>query len=238
MVLSAGVVVTIGDFTPASIYLHRSLAAPPFILLLPPSFLPRPLLSSCIHPSIFKARFFVSSPALSECDIDSKVAVLLTAASLLNILGSVSVAVCRGKGGELGALLSRSQLLLANRRATTHTCTQATCTHAEMRAHTCHSTDGRAHVPGLYLHMLSMQMSQFLSAFLSSPIFLFFYISWRQTSKVNEWEKRCWRALCRLCIYFRPVESPFSACHPISSLITVWTLFGAKGLRLLFLFKI
>lgn len=84
-------------FTPAFIYLYRSPAAAPFIL---------PFLSSPPHLSIFPSSVpvsFVSLPSLYPYDIDSKVAVLLTAAAtLLNISGSVSVAVCRGRGGGGG----------------------------------------------------------------------------------------------------------------------------------------
>lgn len=78
---------------PPPLCLHTSFPA-----LAHPSVFPSqprcPLLSS-FRPFLFHLLHFPES-----CDIDSKVAVLLTAATLLNISDSVSVAACRGRVGE------------------------------------------------------------------------------------------------------------------------------------------
>lgn len=119
-------------FTPASIYLHRSPAAPPFILPFVPPVSPHlfPHLSRPVCPSPQPVFLCLSPSPFAACDIDSKVAVLLTAATLLNIAGSVSVAACRGEWRR-GSFAQSLQLQLpltnrlVNRRVDTHTRTHS-----------------------------------------------------------------------------------------------------------------
>lgn len=185
-------------FTPAFIYLHRSPAAHPFILL---PFHPSTPPSLFQHPSIRlqSSRLCFFSPSLSGVTLIPRLPChrLL----LLNILGSVSVAVCRvGGGGRSWTLCSVAlQLLLtsrlANRRAAAHTYANATCTHAELRAHV-HVTPqtGAFTCPGLCLHMRLMQMSGLCVAdgevvgvtVMFTPPHHHLHPSWLQTSDVNE----------------------------------------------------
>lgn len=142
-------------FTPDSIYLHRSPATPPFILtfILPVSPHLFPPLSWPVCPSPQPVFLCLSPFPFAVCDIDSKVAVLLTAATLLNIAGSVSVAACRGewRRGSFAQSL-QLQLPLTNRlvnRRVGHTHTRPPAStqryiHAYMSLHRSTCTCARA----------------------------------------------------------------------------------------------
>lgn len=144
------------------------LLQPPFISIAPPpplhlssrSFSPSlhtsfPLSRKPVCPSPQPVFLCLSPFPFAVCDIDSKVAVLLTAATLLNIAGSVSVAACRGEWRR-GSFAQSLQLQLpltnrlVNRRVGhTHTHTRPPAStqryiHAYMSLHRSTCTCARA----------------------------------------------------------------------------------------------
>lgn len=141
-------------------------------------------------------------------------------------------------GGGEGASLSRSATTVDKQTGEqtgghthTRTHTHATCKHTEVhsRVHVTLQMDLNSRqrhgciclrcrpVPGCAAGLPAMWVRREI-----------FPPGFKQLKLINELSSS-WTALCRLCSYSRPSKTPSSACHLISSLITVRALLGTTG---------